>query len=104
LLLLSPFGDSVTRPRTSHAEIRNEFAAALADVVLIPHASPGGKAEALAKRVIERGQLLFTLDDDENGHLASLGARRYNCEEIGECLESEGTQVPQSIRPFCELA
>jgi predicted Rossmann fold nucleotide-binding protein DprA/Smf involved in DNA uptake len=104
LLLLSPFGDTVTRPRTSHAEIRNEFVAALADVVLIPHASPGGKAEALANRVIERGQLLFTLDDDQNGRLVSIGGRRYNCEEIRVRLASAGTQAPQTIRPFRELA
>jgi predicted Rossmann fold nucleotide-binding protein DprA/Smf involved in DNA uptake len=100
LLLLSPFGDTVTRPRKCHAETRNEFVAALAEAVLIPHASPGGKAEALATRVAERGQLLFTFDDDENGDLVSIGARPYNCEEIRVRLASGGTEVPQTIRPF----
>ena len=48
LLLLSPFDDKIMTATKDRAAIRNEFVAALSDVVLIPHASPGGKAEAVA--------------------------------------------------------
>ena len=49
---------------------------------LIPHASPGGKAETDARSVLSRGQPLFTFDDDENRGLLDLGARPYNINEI----------------------
>ena len=65
LLALSPFGDDVRRTTKAHAQTRNDFIASLATDVLIPHASPGGKAEALARTNLERGKPLFTLDDDE---------------------------------------
>jgi len=82
LLLLSTFGDDVTRKTEARAQTRNEFVAALAVAVLIPHASPAGKAEATARHVVERGQPLFTFDDDENKGLLEIGARRYNIDAV----------------------
>ncbi|HUY35464.1 MAG TPA: hypothetical protein VMV69_22155, partial [Pirellulales bacterium] len=82
LLLLSPFGDDVTRTTTARAQTRNEFVAALAAGLLVPYASPGGKAEATARRAIERGQPLFTFDDDENKGLLQLGARPYHIDDF----------------------
>jgi predicted Rossmann fold nucleotide-binding protein DprA/Smf involved in DNA uptake len=75
LLVLSPFDASVVRTTRSTAQRRNEFIVAHAVAVLIPHASPGGKAEAVARNVPERGKTLFTFDDEENTHLHHLGAR-----------------------------
>ena len=75
LLVLSPFDASVVRTTRSTAQSRNEFIVAHALAVLIPHASPGGKAEAVARNVPERGKTLFTFDDEENTHLHHLGAR-----------------------------
>jgi len=86
LLLLSLFGDDVTRNTTARAQTRNEFVAALAAGLLVPFASPGGKAEATARHVVERGQPLFTFDDDENKGLLQLGARPYNIDGIRELL------------------
>jgi predicted Rossmann fold nucleotide-binding protein DprA/Smf involved in DNA uptake len=77
LLLLSPFADEATNTTTAQAEFRNEFVAALSAAVLIPHASPGGKAEALARRALARGQTLFTFDDEANKALLDAGARDY---------------------------
>jgi predicted Rossmann fold nucleotide-binding protein DprA/Smf involved in DNA uptake len=75
LLVLSPFDASVVRTTRSTAQSRNEFIVTHAIAVLIPHASPGGKAEAVARNVPERGKTLFTFDDEENTNLHHLGAR-----------------------------
>lgn len=77
LLVLSPFGTNAKRTTSANAVIRNEFVAALADAVLIPHASAGGKTANLARQVIERGQPLFTFEVDENAPLIEAGAKIY---------------------------
>jgi predicted Rossmann fold nucleotide-binding protein DprA/Smf involved in DNA uptake len=75
LLVLSPFDAAVVRTTRNTAHRRNEFIVAHAVTVLILHASPGGKAEAVARNVSERGKTLFTFDDEENTNLHHLGAR-----------------------------
>jgi predicted Rossmann fold nucleotide-binding protein DprA/Smf involved in DNA uptake len=87
LLVVSPFAENVRRTTKAQAQTRNEFVAALAAVVLVPHASPGGKAEAVARAVLQRGQPLFTFEDDANSGLLERGARRYNIDDILECIE-----------------
>lgn len=75
LLLLSPFPDHQRRPTAALARARNRFVAALADDVLIAHASPGGATEALALDLLRRGRPLHTLDDPANAALLRHGAR-----------------------------
>jgi predicted Rossmann fold nucleotide-binding protein DprA/Smf involved in DNA uptake len=82
LLLVSPFADTVRRTTKAHAQTRNEFVFAIATAVLIPHASPGGKAEAIAREVVKAGKPLFTFDDPENQSLLNLGAIPYNIDAI----------------------
>ena len=101
LLFLSPFGDTVTRTTGAQAETRNDFIAALSHAILIPHASPGGKAEALARHILERGQPLFTFDDEENSSLLKLGTRPYNIDELrplaatGTAIETDAPSTPR---------
>ena len=64
LLLLSPFGNDVSKTTKANAKTRNEFVSALAAAVLIPHASPGGNGAALCRSVQARRQPLFRLDSD----------------------------------------
>lgn len=54
---------------------RNEFVASLADEVLFTYAEPGGKTEALAKKLIASGKPVLTLDNKENGNMVALGAK-----------------------------
>jgi predicted Rossmann fold nucleotide-binding protein DprA/Smf involved in DNA uptake len=81
LLVLSLFGLDVTRTTGAQAQTRNEFVAALSHAVLIPHASPGGKAEAVARQVLDRSQPLFTFDD-ENTELLHRGAQPYHIDRL----------------------
>ncbi len=75
LLLLSPFEEKMRRPTAELALARNEFAAALADEVLIAYAEPGGKTEAFARKVMSWGKPVLTLEGPENAGLVDLGAR-----------------------------
>jgi predicted Rossmann fold nucleotide-binding protein DprA/Smf involved in DNA uptake len=86
LLLLSPFSDDIRRVTKAHAQTRNEFVAARATAVLIPHASPGGKAEVIARNVLERAKPLFTFADEENKDLLQLGARPFDMDAINRNL------------------
>ena len=86
LLLLSPFRDDVRRTTKAHAQTRNEFVTARATAVLIPHASPGGKAELIARNVLERAQPLFTFEDEESKGLLQLGARPFDMDAINRDL------------------
>lgn len=88
MLLASPFGHRVRRTTKAQAESRNGFVATIAAAVLIPHASPGGKVESEAHRIVQRGQPLFTIDDPENGTLVTLGAHPFFIAEIQRVLAS----------------
>ena len=86
LLLLSPFDNDVKRTTNAQAQTRNQFIAALSHAVLIPHASPGGKAEPIARCIVERRQPLFTFDDSENSDLLHHGARSYDLDALQTCI------------------
>ena len=86
LLLVSPFDENITTVTKARAKTRNEFVAALADVITIPFVSSGGKSEAVAKQVLQPGQTLFTVDDKENASLLELGAWPYNLAKIRQDL------------------
>ena len=74
LLLLSPFAEKEHRATTGRAQRRNEFVAALADIVLIAHATPGGKTERFCRILLGWGKPPLALENNENAHLFNLGA------------------------------
>ena len=74
LLVLSFFGQKERRATSERAAFRNECVAAIADRVLIVYAAPGGKTEALARKVRAWGKPLLCLEDEANAGLVSLGA------------------------------
>ncbi|MBX7106878.1 MAG: hypothetical protein K1X57_22600 [Gemmataceae bacterium] len=78
LLVLTPFGENVRRTTKALAQARNEFIVTHAAAVLIPHASPGGQAEATARTVLDRGKPLITFEDEENQSLLQWGATRFS--------------------------
>jgi predicted Rossmann fold nucleotide-binding protein DprA/Smf involved in DNA uptake len=75
LLILSCFPDGPDRPTVETALARNRFVAALANDVLVAHASPGGKTEGLCRELLEVGVPLYTLEDRANENLLRMGAR-----------------------------
>src|SRR3989441_1245322 len=84
LLLLSPFEAKLRRATTGRARTRNEFVAALADALLVAHATPDGKTERFCRDVLAWGKPLLTLESSENAGLLALGARPIRPERLGE--------------------
>src|SRR5262245_34289698 len=68
LLLLSPFAEQQRRATTGRARTRNEVVAALADVLLVAHAIPGGKTDHFCHTVRTWGKPLLALKSNENAH------------------------------------
>jgi predicted Rossmann fold nucleotide-binding protein DprA/Smf involved in DNA uptake len=94
LLFLTPFTTEERRPTTNRAQERNVLVAALADIVFITHATPGGKTEKFCKNILAWKKPVLTLDSHENAHLFSLGINVVRPEQIGKqgdlFVENEG--------------
>ncbi len=75
LLLLSPFDSNVRRVTKDTARQRNAFIAAIANEVLVPHASLGGEVESLCREILAARKTLYTMESTSNSHLIALGAR-----------------------------
>jgi len=84
LLLISLFTEEERRPTTDRAQERNAVVAALADIVFVAHAAPGGKTERFCKDVLAWKKPMLTLDSHENAHLFSLGINIVRPEQIGK--------------------
>ncbi len=80
LLLMSPCPDGARRVTKEGALLRNRVVAALADALLVVHAQPGGKAEALAREALAWGKRVYTLDLVSNHHLLASGAGVFDLE------------------------
>jgi len=74
LLILSSFGSKCRRPTAVLSQKRNEFAAALADLILVVYASPGSKTEAFVHRLINTGRRVGVFTSPYNANLAPVGA------------------------------
>jgi predicted Rossmann fold nucleotide-binding protein DprA/Smf involved in DNA uptake len=74
LLLLSPFEAKHKRATVRSALYRNRMVAALADAVVVVHASSGGRTERFFREVLAWGKPLASLGDlqDATGFLRSI--------------------------------
>lgn len=72
--IVSPFPATQTRTTAATAETRNRHILTLCNTVLIAHASPGGKTEALAGEAIAGGLRVETFASPSNANLLALGA------------------------------
>ncbi len=91
LLVLSPFPAAVRRPTAQLAARRNDLVASLASRVFIAHAAPGGRTEEFARKLIESGKPLHTLDSPANENLLDMGAQVFEPARGLTGLVSHGT-------------
>jgi predicted Rossmann fold nucleotide-binding protein DprA/Smf involved in DNA uptake len=82
LLIASPYLKGNRRTTKATASHRNRFVAAIAKVLLIPYAQPGGVAEAIGRLAACWGKGLFTLRLEEQPWMQAVGARPIA--ELGE--------------------
>lgn len=74
MLLLSPFPATVRRPTLQLSDRRNRIAAALAERILLIHATPGGRLSRMMNDLSSRGATLYCPDHPSNSDLRLLGA------------------------------
>ncbi|MEW6263926.1 MAG: hypothetical protein AB1641_12695 [Thermodesulfobacteriota bacterium] len=86
LLLISPFEPGTHRVTEKLALARNRFVAALAEAVIVAHASAGSKIEQLGGEVVAWGKKVFAIKDEKNHNLISLGARPLSPTDITPLL------------------
>lgn len=83
LLVLSPFPAGQRRITPEMAEVRNRFVVSLAERVFVAFADPGGKTEALCRKLVAAGKPLLTFDSRHNQNLLALGAQALESGEEG---------------------
>lgn len=86
LLYLSFFRSHRHRSDIAMASRRNRFVAAIADDVLIVHATPASKTEHLCRDLIRWQKAVYTMDNEANENLVSLGARALTAETVSKLL------------------
>lgn len=89
MLVVSRF-ERARRPTRALATRRNRLVAALAERVLVAHASPGGGLRALAREALARGRPVLCLDHPANRDLALMGAAPIDPAWPGEGLLGAG--------------
>lgn len=82
LLAISPFDDNVRRTTATQAVQRNDLVAALSEILLAPHAAPGGKTWTTIGAALSHGQMVCTLEDDENTTLVQQGVRAVDVQHL----------------------
>lgn len=89
LLVLSKFSREKQRTSKALARERNQLVAALADTILIIHASPAGQTSTLVADAVKQHKKVFALDAWENDHLFQQGALPWVAgEEASENLKT----------------
>lgn len=76
LLLLFPFAENQKRATKQTSQVRNHLFTAFADQVLIIHASPCGKTEALAKSLVYTTISVCTIADGYNQYLVDMESKQ----------------------------
>jgi hypothetical protein len=72
--LVSACGPSQKRATKGSVRMRNDCVLALADTFVLPHASVGGKTEALCRAALKAGKVVWTLNHSGSRSLVELGA------------------------------
>jgi predicted Rossmann fold nucleotide-binding protein DprA/Smf involved in DNA uptake len=87
LLLLSPFDKKHRRATADLAQERNEFVAAIADVVFVAYAAPGSTTEAFCRKLLAWSKPVLTFDCSENASLIALRAKPVGLESVLQALK-----------------
>ncbi len=78
LVIVTPFANSVRHITTKTAIARNRLVVEMASAVVVAHAAPGSKMEALCREILAAGKPLYTFDHPANAALLATGARRLD--------------------------
>ena len=91
--MLSPFGAPHRRPTADLAAQRNRFVGALANTVVIAHASRGSKINRLFAEIVASGKQVYTLDLPENASLMQHGVTGYAVPDLVDCILDQQVRI-----------
>ena len=83
LIMVTPFPDTVRHITAETATTRNQLVVGMADAVVVAHAAPGSKMEALCRDILAAGKPLYTFDHPANGTLLESGAKSITSLNLG---------------------
>lgn len=86
LLFLSFFKSHRHRSDVEMAVKRNRFVAAMADKILIVHASPSSNTERLCRELIGWQKTIYTIDNKANQNLVRLGAHAVALDNLNKLI------------------
>ena len=84
LIMVTPFPDTVRHITAETATTRNRLVARLADAVVVAHAAPGSKMEALCRDILADDNPLYTFDHPANAALLEAGAKNIASLDISK--------------------
>lgn len=90
LVMATPFPDTVRHITAKTATTRNRIVAEMASAVVVAHAAPGSKMEALCRDILAAGKPLYTFDHPANAALIEAGAKNVDALQLADCLGTSG--------------
>lgn len=75
LVMVTTFADTVRHITAKTAATRNRLVVEMASAVVVAHAAPGSKMEALCRDIFAGGKPLYTFDHPANAALIEAGAK-----------------------------
>jgi len=75
LVMVTSFPDAVRHITAKTATTRNRLVVEMASAVVVAHAAPGSKMEALCRDILAAGKPLYTFDHPANAALIEAGAK-----------------------------
>jgi predicted Rossmann fold nucleotide-binding protein DprA/Smf involved in DNA uptake len=76
LVMTTTFPDTVRHITAITATTRNRLVVDMATAVVVAHAAPGSKMEALCREILAAGKSLYTFDHPANAGILAIGAKR----------------------------
>lgn len=83
LIMVTPFPDTVRHITAETATTRNQLVVGMADAVVVAHAAPGSKMEALCRDILAAEKSLYTFDHPANAALLEAGAKSIMSLRVG---------------------
>lgn len=88
LVMVTPFADTVRHITAKTATTRNRLVVEMASAVVVAHAAPGSKMEALCRDILAAGKPLYTFDHPANAALIQAGAEKLDIND--QCFPFTG--------------
>lgn len=106
LVMVTPFPGTVRHITAKTATTRNRLVVEMASAVVVAHAAPGSKMEALCRDILAAGKPLYTFDHPANAALIQAGAKSVDTLQLSDFRSTRaekgrnGPVPPQSSSCF----